>query len=505
MKDINLNDIYVVNPMYKIRNDIKRARISCNNSFYRRFEDSLRDDINSDFSSILHPNFAYLFSYFNGEKSIGKIIHILSSELEETEEDILASFEKFINNQEEVPLFFENTIYGMAPKNFIVKKTNNLKVNVLDKPQIEKIMTEDFNFSTIRHFVPDKMSIMINNKCVVDCEYCYANKDVKVINPLTFERIKELINEASQLGMNDVEIGGGEFFLYPHWVELIDELFKHEYYPYISTKNPLSEKMVQTLKYKKITSVQLSIDTLDNSALKKMLNVGDNYLKQVKKGIEILNEAGIEIVVKPVITKYNDSIESIIDLLNYLNNFQMVKRVSITPGSHSIYKTFNYATTLKQIGIIENKIDEIRNQYDFFINVLGTDTEMSVANKEKTFYGRSLCSGNLSSFFVLPDGKVTICEQMYWHPFFILGDLTQSSIMEVWNGSKALSLWNFTKDEVSEKSPCKHCNEFEMCHKGRGNCWRLAIQAYGIENYDFPAPNCPKSLPVTRPYYVPKE
>lgn len=25
--------------------------------------------------------------------------------------------------------------------------------------------------------------------------------------------------------------------------------------------------------------------------------------------------------------------------------------------------------------------------------------------------------------FVLPDGKVSACEQLYWHPQFIIGDL----------------------------------------------------------------------------------
>ena len=106
-------------------------------------------------------------------------------------------------------------------------------------------------------------------------------------------------------------------------------------------------------------------------------------------------------------------------------------------------------------------------------------------------------------FFTLPDGKVTICEQMYWHPFFILGDLSKQSIMEMWSSEKALDLWNFSREEVKDSSPCKTCADFEICRRGRGNCWRYAIAAYGEENYDYPAPNCPLAPEVTRPYFTP--
>ena len=77
--------------------------------------------------------------------------------------------------------------------------------------------------------------------------------------------------------------------------------------------------------------------------------------------------------------------------------------------------------------------------------------------------------------------------------------------MEMWNSEKALALWNFSQDEVRDISPCKKCTEFERCRRGLGNCWRVAISAYGFENYDFPAPNCPKAFPIDRDdYYIPE-
>ncbi len=41
------------------------------------------------------------------------------------------------------------------------------------------------------------------------------------------------------------------------------------------------------------------------------------------------------------------------------------------------------------------------------------------------------CSANFYAFVILRDGKVTICEELYLHPKFIIGDLKKQSIMEV--------------------------------------------------------------------------
>jgi radical SAM protein with 4Fe4S-binding SPASM domain len=259
------------------------------------------------------------------------------------------------------------------------------------------------------------------------------------------------------------------------------------------------------LKLNNIKVIQLSIDTINNLEIQKILGVEDNYLEKVKKGLKLLNDAKIEIVVKSVITKFNDSVESITNLLNYLLQFEMVKRISLAPGSYSIYKSFDFSSSVYKINEIRTVIDNFKGNAKISINIQDTNSFISSEDRSHYFYQRGMCSGNTSSFYVLPDGKVTICEQMYWHPFFILGDLSKQSIMEVWNSEKALNLWNFSQDEVKTSSPCKTCKEFEECRRGRGNCWRTAIAAYGLENYDFPAPNCPFAIEITKPYFMPEK
>ena len=506
-KEINIDDIYVVNPKYRLRSDLKRVKIGNNKSLYYHDNDRYDDDVTDSFSWTIPPYLAYFFSEFTGKYTLREICKNLSDELELSEQEVLESFLPLIYNSEKVIVPVLNISMAFPfPKNFLVKKEMDIHSNVLSKEAIAEILAQDLDLTGLRSYIPESFAFMLNNKCVVDCEYCYADKSVKVPNPLPFSRVKEIIAEAASLGMTDIDMNGGEFFLYPHWKELIDELLKYDYAPYVSTKHPITEDIVNVLVQKNIRDIQLSIDSVNSEELKKMLHVNDDYLTKVKKGVELLNEAKIEITIKPVITKYNDSVDSVKNLLDYFNQFEMLKRIRFASGGYSNHKPFTFSSTRKKIGEINNFIEKNREKYHFEIVMQGGGIiEETIKKEQKNFSNRALCTGNVSGFFLLPDGKVTICEQVYWHPSLIIGDLNTQSIMEMWNGEKALALWNFSKAEVREESPCKQCDEFETCRRGLGNCWREAITAYGNENYDYPAPNCPKSLPVTRPYYMPEE
>ncbi|PLX01907.1 MAG: radical SAM protein [Marinilabiliales bacterium] len=128
---------------------------------------------------------------------------------------------------------------------------------------------------------------------------------------------------------------------------------------------------------------------------------------------------------------------------------------------------------------------------------------MPEEQKKIQFTNRSLCSGNVSNFFILPDGMATICEQLYWHPEFIIGDAKKQSIMEIWNSDKAMRLWNFThKDVVNKESPCSDCEQIDECRRGLGVCWKIVLGAYGMDKYDYPVPDCPYAPPIKNNIYI---
>ena len=55
---------------------------------------------------------------------------------------------------------------------------------------------------------------------------------------------------------------------------------------------------------------------------------------------------------------------------------------------------------------------------------------------------------------------------------------------------------------MNDENPCKKCDKFEFCRRKKGVCWRNAYESYGIENFDYPIPQCPMAPKVERDIYI---
>ncbi|MDR0546598.1 MAG: SPASM domain-containing protein, partial [Dysgonamonadaceae bacterium] len=69
---------------------------------------------------------------------------------------------------------------------------------------------------------------------------------------------------------------------------------------------------------------------------------------------------------------------------------------------------------------------------------------------------------------MLPDEQTTICEELYWSPKFIIGDVTTQSIIEIWNSEKATKLYNLSQSDFRVTSACKYCPDFNFCRSRLG-------------------------------------
>jgi sulfatase maturation enzyme AslB (radical SAM superfamily) len=75
-------------------------------------------------------------------------------------------------------------------------------------------------------------------------------------------------------------------------------------------------------------------------------------------------------------------------------------------------------------------VSEFQQKYskEYSVGDLEKYEDIKITNKTlEKFNKRGLCTGNTRVFYVLPDGKITFCEQMYWSPNFIIGDITNLS------------------------------------------------------------------------------
>jgi len=474
--------------------------------------------VDTGISWILNPVYAVIFSFFDGKKILSETLKDISDEIGIKEDKIIKLIKPLFYNTEQqlINYEFERGSSGLKEKNgfaiptlFIVENISNDYRKDLYKKEHFYIKSDVWDFKTFRLSMPINLTLMLNNKCATDCIYCYANKDYKVKNHLSTEKILSLIKEASDIGVLSFDISGGEVMLHKDWATIVSELKKYNYVPHISTKVALDEQQIKILKGLGITTLQLSIDAWNSNTLNQVIGVNETYLKKMQETLKLLEKYEIQVAVKSVITRFNQDLKEIELLLTNLIKFSNVIKISVAPGEYSIYKCekgfLNFRTSLKDWNVISGFVTDFGLKVSKDITPQGCLTKGEIIaspdNKNLAYNNRSLCSGNVSNLFILPDGQVTICEELYWSPKFIIGNVTHQTIMDVWNSDKATKLYYMSQNDIRTTSACKYCPKFTECRQGLGVCWKNIYQAYGEENWDLPDPKCPLAPPPINEFY----
>lgn len=486
-----LDNIYILNPIYILRNDISRIVLATND--LKNFESSKHSSI----ITFIHPIYAAMLSFFRGDNTLKDNIHEISLFMNITKEQAFNIVVKFLENKSPISVEYDNNFFYF-PDNILIQKQSNHRSH--NYAPHDFLINENFDCESARLNIPLEASILINNRCATDCIYCYADKREIYDCIIPLERLKELVLEARKIGITAFDIQGGELFLYKHWDELLKVLIEANYNVYISTKFPLVKKNIKYLKSLGINEIQISLDSIFEEDLILCLGVSKKYHTEILNTINELNYEGFHIKIKAVITAPIFNLEKTLKYIEYFKQYNNVDIVELTVPSHSLYKSQedfnNYKLSISQIeSLKEFVIEQVDNCKPFFSLELDVPERKHVCksfeDKLSLFNRRSKCSGNLSSFIILPNGDIGLCEETYFNKNFILGNILNKSIMEVWGSQEAREMFYLKQSDFPQNSPCSKCLEFEPCRHCIGVCWTDAMAAYGEENWLYPVPDCP--------------
>ncbi len=484
-----LKSIYILNPGYVLRNDITRSVLATadNNSF-------IGLDVN-DISTIIHPMYAMFLSFFNGDKYLDETLSDIVEYFDISRDDAIRIASKMIDNPTSLGVEYDGCFFYL-PDRVIIEKKEGVKPI--------RYSADDFAIDCKVDLINKRLnkpifaSILISNHCVTNCIYCYADKRIIQDCAIPFERIKGLIEEAKKIGIVSFDIHGGELFLYKDWEKLLTTMYSAGYSVYISSKYPLNDEEVKRLKATGTKEIQISLDSIFEDDLITNLRVGKGYHKKILNTIELLNSADFKIKIKAVITNPIYNIERIEKFIRYLDKYENIIIVELTAPGHSLYKTqeefFHFRLTEKQILEIKDLASRIGEENHFRLNTdipekEGRD-EIPFETKKRNFYERASCSGNLTSFMILPNGDVTMCEEAYFNKNLSFGNILNNSIMDVWSSERAKNLFYIPQSIFPKESPCSNCTEFEDCRYNKGVCWTDIMAAYGEDKWLFPSPDC---------------
>ena len=202
-----MNKVYF-NPDYYIKWDQFRAIL------FSKYECS--NGGKKNWASYIHPLHALIFALFSQEHDIEKNILYISSISGLQEESIQHFISSLIEKPESCTIYLADD-YFVIPKNiFILKRTDHLQNN-LTKIIDECLKVQKVDFKTKRDFVsPLSFTWMINNKCTVDCTYCYADTVTKT-NEVDLNIFEKVIKESYELNIQKIDLIGGDFFVKKEW------------------------------------------------------------------------------------------------------------------------------------------------------------------------------------------------------------------------------------------------------------------------------------------------
>lgn len=488
MNSTNTKNIKVVlNHFYKLRHDEKRAIIHSSQAISKI-------EVNQSWVSKVHPIYAMILSFLSKPITLRKLYHEISYFLETSEENAQKIITPFINQPQPFYLEYDSTL-NYFPKNIVISSSESYAETVSYTP--EQFKYKEVDIKQDRFFrAPLTAVFMINNVCATDCAYCYADKTFRSRN-LPFEKLKNIIKNASELKLATFSVTGGEFFLYKRWKELFEILTKYGYKQgVVSTKVPIKKDQILIIKQYN-TTIQISLDSIEDNILSKILNVQQGYADKIKTSISLMEKYDVPFQIATVLTSYNACISNLSAIYEFIKDFKNIKRWEIRLAFRSLYSRENFdeiKINAEDISMLDNWILNVKKEGKINIawDITGIDRYFKSTTGSKGFIG-SKCSANYSNIFILPDGQVSICEQLYWNPQYIIGNLSKQTIEEVWNSKRAHELAFPKKDNFREQSACRNCEIFDKCHSFINKCIVDVLKGYGPENSDYPDPRCIKA------------
>lgn len=489
--NMNPNAIYILNPCYYLHDDVRRCQIGA-------YSEPKYDIKHSDGCLLnIHPLVGQMLSVFDGERTMSECVDLLSEYFELSKSEIAEILTKYT----------ENTTW--------LGSEDDTQINLLENILIEKGSYERPEYYQISDFTtPDTLDLTygrnykpvfaifeLTMRCYTDCTYCYADRSRGDKDKLTLDEIKDIIRQMKAFDVKEISINGGEVLMHPDIKEILIELTANGYYPVISTKYPVGREMLEFLKSINILDVQVSLDSVNPETLSKILNVGKDYFSRISETLKMLDEMEFNWRTNTIITKYNSDVETEVKpLMTYLASHKNIKKIGISEAGYSLYKSNEHYQEIKptfasmqKIAIYMSDFKQQHPNLSYRIQESLSMSEFSRADKADIFANRSRCTGNTRAFIILPDGKVTICEELYWHPKFLIGDLRKNTLQDVWTGDKAVNLYNISQMDISNESACKQCKTFDDCRQIRGVCWKVILESYGTDKWDYPDPKCPAS------------
>lgn len=202
--------------------------------------------------------------------------------------------------------------------------------------------------------VHDYLRISITENCNLRCTYCMPAEGIKLTpkeNIMTVDEIETIAKTFVALGVKKIRLTGGEPLVRKDAKDIIERLGNLNIDLNITTNGLLVHEFIDVFKKAKISSLNISLDTLQKDKYKQITR--RDYFDLLWKNIKLLIENDFIVKLNVVLIKgFNDSeIIDFINLTKFLNiQIRFIEFMPFNGNQWDKSKLVTYAEILKIIG-----------------------------------------------------------------------------------------------------------------------------------------------------------
>jgi radical SAM protein with 4Fe4S-binding SPASM domain len=300
------------------------------------------------------------------------------------------------------------------------------------------------------------MEIEFSLKCNFQCIYCYVSNNVPYENELTQEEIRDVIDQAKELGARKIIILGGEPMLYPHCLEMIHYIKQQGLDIEMFTNGTHMTPSVAKELFDNGVRVVLKMNTFDEE-LQDILSGKKGAYQQIQGAFKNLLQAGYPsgcpMGVSTVICRQN--IGELVGMWEWLRGQDIIPYFEMITPQGNARKNNSLTVDTEQMQELFYQIAEIdREKYGYHWN------------PQPPLIGE-VCLRHQFSCTVNSRGYVQPCVGVN----IPVGNIREKGLSDIIRDSEIMQDLKHYKQTL--KGPCRECEQMDTCYGCRGAAYQM--------------------------------
>ena len=301
----------------------------------------------------------------------------------------------------------------------------------------------------------------LTSRCNERCIHCYiptAKKDIG--RDMTFEEVKRIIDEFTEMGGLHVTLSGGEAFMHKDIIRIIEYCREADMIVSIlSNLISLKDEYIPAIKAANVSLIQTSLYSMDPSIHDFITTIKGSH-KRTIQAIEKLVASDIPVQIACPTMKANARGYS--EVLKYAQSIKCKSHTDFIMMAQSDFNTSNLTNRLS----IEETETLIRDIIEHDIDYKESTLRLKPHSEERPididrFRNQPLCGAGINDCCITANGDVYPCAG--WQAM-VCGNIHNQSLKEIWENSPQFKkVRSITHGDFPQCITCKARNYCAMC------------------------------------------